>query len=153
MKIIIMRHGQASTFAQSDAQRPLTAEGLAKALQQGQLLHQQGEIHKVLVSPYLRAQETFKQVNQAFGQQLTDKMETWSALTPYGEAKLVADYLHVLYQENPNQRVLIISHIPMVNDLVQEFTHNLAYFSFYPASFAYLEWQGDKGQVLDFYEA
>ena len=52
----------------------------------------------MIVSPYVRAQETFELVNSALDNILND-VETWSGITPYGNATLVADYLSVLQEQ------------------------------------------------------
>ncbi|MCW9709736.1 phosphohistidine phosphatase SixA [Avibacterium sp. 21-586] len=132
MKIFVMRHGEAQTLAPSDSARPLTENGKQQSYQQGQWLYAiNAELDKVLVSPYLRAQQTFEQVNLAFQNQLQSKQETWEGITPYGDASLVRDYLHLLAEEGV-QNLLIISHLPLVGDIVRELSgKNPA--RFYPA--------------------
>ena len=62
----------------------------------------------MIVSPYVRAQETFELVNSALDNTLND-VEIWSGVTPYGNATMVADYLSVL-QEEGIKSVLLVSH-------------------------------------------
>ena len=69
MNIFIMRHGEAEVMANSDKARRLTAYGIKQAFTQGQWLRKQLELatpDRIIISPYVRAQETFEQVNQAF---------------------------------------------------------------------------------------
>lgn len=69
MKIYIMRHGEAQQFAPSDAQRALTdrgrheSEAVARAC-----VNQRGVkgFDLVLVSPYLRAQQTWELLTDHF---------------------------------------------------------------------------------------
>lgn len=138
MKIFVMRHGEAQTIAPSDSARPLTENGKQQSYQQGQWLHSiNAEFDKVLVSPYLRAQQTFEQVNLAFQNQLQAKLETWDGITPYGDAGLVRDYLTVLAQDGV-ETLLIISHLPLVGDIVRELCgRNPA--NFYPATLVEIE--------------
>ncbi|MCW9714750.1 phosphohistidine phosphatase SixA [Avibacterium sp. 21-594] len=138
MKIFVMRHGEAQTIAPSDSARPLTENGKQQSYQQGQWLHSiNAEFDKVLVSPYLRAQQTFEQVNLAFQNQLQTKLETWDGITPYGDAGLVRDYLTVLAQDGV-ESLLIISHLPLVGDIVRELCgRNPA--NFYPAVIVEIE--------------
>ncbi|MCW9733961.1 phosphohistidine phosphatase SixA [Avibacterium sp. 20-15] len=133
MKIFVMRHGEAQTIAPSDSARPLTEKGKQQAYQQGQWLHSMNiQLDKVLVSPYLRAQQTFEQVNLAYQNQLQTKCETWEGITPYGDAGLVRDYLNVLLEDGV-KTLLIISHLPLVGDIVRELCgRNPA--NFYPAT-------------------
>ncbi|MCK3659015.1 phosphohistidine phosphatase SixA [Pasteurellaceae bacterium Pebbles2] len=147
MKIFIMRHGEAEMFAKSDKERQLSEFGQESAFNQGIWLKSTALcFDKVLVSPYVRAQQTFQQVNQAFEQQLTPLAETWDAITPYGNAELVSDYLSVLFDQGV-ECLLIISHLPLVGEMVAELCgrNNV---SFMPATIAELEWDGDSGKVL-----
>ena len=103
MKIFIMRHGEAEVIASSDEARHLNDYGRKQSILQGQWLktHLNStalSVQKVIVSPYVRAQETFELVNSALGNTLND-IEIWSGITPYGNATLVADYLSVLQEE------------------------------------------------------
>ena len=76
MNIFIMRHGEAEVMANSDKARRLTAYGIKQAFSQGEWLKQHlstlviNSLDRILVSPYVRAQETFHQVNQAFDLEL-----------------------------------------------------------------------------------
>lgn len=150
MKIFIMRHGEAEVFAQSDETRSLTDFGQSSSLQQGIWLKTQLKftaVDKVLVSPYVRAQQTFEQVNAAFEQQLTPIRENWEAITPYGNAEVVASYLAVLAQQGV-ENLLIISHLPLVSDIVLELCgkNNVA---FLPATIAEVHWQPNQiGKIM-----
>ena len=123
MKVFIMRHGEAEVVASSDETRRLTDYGRKQSISQGQWLktHLNStalSVQKVIVSPYIRAQETFELVNAALDNILND-VETWSGITPYGNATLVADYLSVL-QEQGIESVLLVSHLPLVGSIVSE---------------------------------
>ncbi|MFU2059255.1 phosphohistidine phosphatase SixA [Avibacterium volantium] len=138
MKIFVMRHGEAQTIAPSDSARPLTENGKQQSYQQGQWLHSiNADLDKVLASPYLRAQQTFEQINLAFQNQMQSKLETWDAITPYGDAGLVRDYLNVLAEEGV-ETLLIISHLPLVGDIVRELCGRNPT-NFYPATLVEIE--------------
>ncbi len=67
MNIWIMRHGEAGFNASSDAARCLTDNGIKNTISQGKwlgehLANQQIQLDKILVSPYLRAQQTLENV-------------------------------------------------------------------------------------------
>lgn len=146
MRIVVMRHGEAEMIANSDRERRLTLRGQQQANAQGLLLKQQIIFDKVLVSPYVRAQETFQQVNEAYGGALQEKMETWAGITPSGQAATVVDYLALLAQQNV-QSVLIISHLPLVGDIIGALgLKHLV--KFYPATFAEVEWNQQMGTLL-----
>ncbi len=75
------------------------------------------EIERVLVSPYLRAEQTLATVREALV--LPEGQEVLPELTPGGDAGLVACYLQALANEGVRS-VLVISHLPLVGYLVSE---------------------------------
>ncbi len=75
------------------------------------------EIERVLVSPYLRAEQTLATVREALV--LPEGQEVLPELTPGGDAGLVACYLQALATEGVKS-VLVISHLPLVGYLVSE---------------------------------
>lgn len=142
-----MRHGEAEIFAQSDETRNLTEYGKQSSFSQGiWLKSQQIEFDKVLVSPYIRAQQTFTEINHAYQQKLIDKTETWQGLTPYGNSENVANYISILLEQGI-QNLLIISHLPLVSDIILEFCgrNNV---SFLPATLAEIELIGSRGKII-----
>ncbi|OOE89727.1 phosphohistidine phosphatase SixA [Salinivibrio sharmensis] len=121
MKLIIMRHGEAQAFAASDSDRALTANGEQQSKQMASWLSQQLDgqaIDKVLVSPYLRAQQTW----QVCAPLLPDAGEviTEQEITPYGQSGRVYDYLNAMIEVEKLSVVLVISHLPLVGYLTNE---------------------------------
>ena len=150
MKVFIMRHGEAEVVASSDEARHLTEYGRKQSISQGQWLktHLNStalSVQKVIVSPYVRAQETFELVNAALDNILND-VETWSGITPYGNATLVADYLSVL-QEQGVESVLLVSHLPLVGSIVSELYGKRNPISFYPSTIVQIDWNGEEGII------
>ena len=150
MKVFIMRHGEAEVVASSDEARHLTEYGRKQSISQGQwfkthLNSTALSVHKVIVSPYVRAQETFELVNSALDN-ILDDVETWSGITPYGNATLVADYLSVL-QEQGVESVLLVSHLPLVGSIVSELYGKRNPISFYPSTIVQIDWNGEKGII------
>lgn len=116
MQIFIMRHGEASLHAASDALRPLTERGKAQSIQMAEwLAGYSTTIDKVLVSPYLRAQQTLASVKTVLD--LAKEAETLEDLTPAGDEERLAAYLQVLAEQGVGS-VLVISHLPLVGYLV-----------------------------------
>jgi Phosphohistidine phosphatase SixA len=61
MKIIVMRHGEAAHEAGRDDLRPLTDKGRKQSIRMAEWVAEQlPRIDRVLVSPFLRAQQTGK---------------------------------------------------------------------------------------------
>ena len=157
MNIWIMRHGEAGFFATSDSERTLTKQGEEAAFKQGEwlakrLLDQSVNLDKILVSPYVRAQQTFEQLTkglQAGGsvQSFAKLSETWEGIVPSGNPENVINYLRFLREEGA-QNVLVISHLPLVFDLAQCLTNHQESVSFYPAVIAEIEWFAEKGRLV-----
>lgn len=117
MQIYIMRHGEAGYHAFCDADRALTDYGQQQSQQVALWLKSQAiDLDYALVSPYLRAQQTFAEVNHIIP---VNQFEILDALTPDGSSEQVADYLSIL-QAKKVESVLIVSHLPLVGYLVSE---------------------------------
>ncbi|MCE0489310.1 phosphohistidine phosphatase SixA [Pantoea sp. Mb-10] len=122
MQVFIMRHGDAALEAASDAVRPLTICGCDESRQMASWLNSQApDIDRVLVSPYLRAQQTLATVREAL--KLPEGEEVLPELTPGGDPGQVACYLHALASQGVKS-VLVISHLPLVGYLVSELCHH-----------------------------
>lgn len=118
MQVFIMRHGDAALDAASDMVRPLTQTGCDESIIMANWLQRQtGVIERVLVSPYLRAEQTLDLVGKCLN--LSAPVEVLAELTPGGDIRQVSDYLHVLANDGVKS-VLIISHLPLVGYLVSE---------------------------------
>ena len=143
MHLFIMRHGEAELMANSDKARHLNANGREQSRLQSTAL----EFDKVLVSPYTRALETFDEINQVFEQQLSDKLEVWEGITPYGDSGLVSSYVALLEKEG-HSNLLLISHLPLVGDIVKELCgRNPA--SFYPATIVEVHLNNQRAEVKE----
>ncbi|WP_373779228.1 phosphohistidine phosphatase SixA [Glaesserella sp.] len=158
MNIWIMRHGEAGFNAQTDSERSLTDFGKAVAFQQGEWLvnrfiDQKIRLDKILISPYLRAQQTadclLKGMQAVSSEQnFANICETWSEITPTGDLDNVLNYLHFLRDEGA-ENVLIVSHLPLVFDLVYELTNYREQVHFYPAVIAEMAWETKYAELKD----
>jgi len=118
MQVFIMRHGDAALEAASDSVRPLTHCGCDESRQMASWLNGQSvDVERVLVSPYLRAQQTLSTVREALN--LPEGQDVLPELTPGGDPGLVACYLQALGTEGV-ESALVISHLPLVGYLVSE---------------------------------
>ena len=115
MQVLIMRHGDAALQAASDSVRPLTAKGITDSRCMAKwLAGQHVQIDTVLVSPYLRAEQTLTEIRDALS--LPAQEEVMPGLTPSGNADSTADYIRFLAEEGRNG-VLVVSHLPLVGYL------------------------------------
>ncbi|EHA9331772.1 phosphohistidine phosphatase SixA [Salmonella enterica subsp. enterica serovar Poona] len=118
MQVFIMRHGDAALDAASDSVRPLTPCGCDESrLMANWLKGQKVDIERVLVSPFLRAEQTLDVVGDCMN--LPAQVDVLPELTPCGDVGLVSAYLQALANEEIRS-VLVISHLPLVGYLVSE---------------------------------
>ncbi|MCL1027858.1 phosphohistidine phosphatase SixA [Serratia silvae] len=118
MQVLIMRHGEAALDAASDSVRPLTVCGRDESRQMAAWLNTKSvDIERVLVSPYLRAEQTLETVRETLT--LPEGEEVLPELTPGGDVGLVSCYLQALAKEGV-AAVLVVSHLPLVGYLVAE---------------------------------
>jgi len=121
MQVFIMRHGDASQFGSSDAERPLTEQGqleasvMAKWLQGNHI-----EFDHILISPYKRAQQTAAQLLSILD--CSPSTTTLDLITPSGSTQAVHDYIDGISAVERIERLLIVSHMPLVSYLVAELT-------------------------------
>ncbi len=121
MKIYIMRHGEAQHYAASDAERALTDRGRSESVAVARAGVNQKDVtrfDKVLVSPYLRAQQTWQEISAYFSSQ---DVEVCEDITPYGQSEMVFEYITARAETEQWQSVLLVSHLPLVGYLVSEF--------------------------------
>ncbi len=109
-----MRHGEAESHARRDAERELTAHGREQVLHSAALLIGQ-PLDSILVSPYVRAQQTAELVRKALG--FTSGLITVPWLTPESEPKFAVSKLP------DSGNVLLVSHQPFVGELISLLVH------------------------------
>ncbi|MDN2662523.1 phosphohistidine phosphatase SixA [Psychromonas sp. 14N.309.X.WAT.B.A12] len=118
MQIYIMRHGQAEMMANSDSERNLTDEGRHESeIMAKYLVKQDVKFDAVLVSPYIRAQQTWQSVSPFF--EGISNIQVLPCLTPAGSARKSVDEILALQAEGI-QSVLLVSHLPLVGYIVGE---------------------------------
>jgi len=118
MQIYIMRHGQAEMMANSDSERNLTDEGRHESeIMAKYLVKQDVKFDAVLVSPYVRAQQTWQSVSPFF--EGISNIQVLPCLTPAGSARKSVDEILALQAEGI-ESVLLVSHLPLVGYIVGE---------------------------------
>ncbi|MGE8478360.1 MAG: phosphohistidine phosphatase SixA [Pseudomonas shirazensis] len=116
MKLWILRHGEAEPRANSDAERRLTSHGREQVLcSAARLLGQ--PLQAILVSPYVRAQQTAALVQETLD--FPQPLRTVAWLTPESSVREAITELEKLGFEH----VLLVSHQPLVGALVGMLEH------------------------------
>lgn len=112
MKLFVMRHAQASFNAPSDRERPLTESGIEKTKELLALhVEDLASVNMLWSSDLLRAQQSAALVAEALGFKVSEK----SCLTPDGQISHVLSELQGLH---PEDTLLLVSHQPLVGELV-----------------------------------
>lgn len=139
MKLLLMRHGEASSEAITDAKRPLTAIGRASVIRQaGNSIVPWPEFTRVWASPYLRAQQTGSLVLENYRHKTHQlKLQTLNCITPHGDIDQVESFL----LEQEHQGIVMITHQPLISSLIGQFCYADQYLGdpMMPASMALLE--------------
>ncbi|KPX25554.1 phosphohistidine phosphatase SixA [Pseudomonas ficuserectae] len=116
MKVWVLRHGEAQSRARSDAERELTAHGREEVLKSAVHLSDKS-VQRIIVSPYVRAQQTAELVRQSLG--FNDPVVTVPWLTPDSSPREVLLQLDKLGVDE----VLLVSHQPLVGELIGVLAH------------------------------
>lgn len=142
MQLMIMRHGEAEANFQNDAARNLTTRGFIETQKAGVWLRDTVEhIDMALVSPYARAQQTFEMVSNVVD---VTRSETNHQIVPSGTASAVHDYVDGILQIDTDvQSLLIVSHMPLVSYLLDNFCGHFESRLFATSSIALLEYDKD----------
>lgn len=155
MKLIVMRHGEAEVTNTSDVSRNLTAFGRQQVNAAGRWLAahvlQSSKINIALVSPYLRAQQTFDCLNTII--EVEQKFDI-EALTPDAKAVNMHQVVDQFLVENPDtESMILVSHMPLVCFLLDELLINHQGSLFDTASMAMIEYDIEQGggEFVSFY--
>lgn len=117
MNLFLLRHGNAESSAATDRDRRLSAEGreeLHSVLTRCR--HELASVERVLVSPYVRAQQTYEIARQYLPQISAAQQETVGFLKPSGNPRAVIEWAH----EAADKSVLLVTHQPLVGTLLDE---------------------------------
>lgn len=121
MKLLLLRHGEASFDAERDFDRTLTDAGqVAIRLRAQQILDFPMTVEKTLVSPYIRTLETAELVEAILGpsSRIVD-----DAFVPDASPAHAASAVVRLTGEYSGP-ILVITHQPLITDLIKFLTHS-----------------------------
>ncbi|MGV2989493.1 phosphohistidine phosphatase SixA [Vibrio sp. E150_011] len=145
MKVFIMRHGEAVHYAASDEERALTPHGEACSLAVARACKQKGfsSFDMVLVSPYLRAQQTWDIISAEFNGK---DVAVCDDITPYGQAEDVAEFINALTKVESLDSILLVSHLPLVGYLTAELVGGINAPMFPTSGLVCVDYDVDKRQ-------
>lgn len=117
MKLYLMRHGQAESFAASDAERQLTERGIAQSRAMAQYLKVEPPA-KAIASPLVRACQTAFNVVEPLQHEVP--FGTCEYLVPDEDPRQVLEWLKTVECDGP---LLLVTHNPLVSLLVSYLIH------------------------------
>jgi phosphohistidine phosphatase len=121
MNIFLVRHGEAETYANSDAERKLTPHGIEQAIETAQWLKLQlveSTTIQLLCSRYVRAQKTA----EIIGAELGVFPIVIDGITPESNPRIALTALEKTFTTQPPSSVIMVSHMPLVAELTQWLT-------------------------------
>lgn len=152
MQLMIMRHGDAEPNFRDDQNRNLTTQGMIEVQKAGVWLHSIiQQVDYALVSPYVRAQQTFELMSDFVE---VYQSETTHEVIPSGSASTVHEYVDALVAVKQNvDSMLIVSHMPLVSYLLDNFCGHFESRLFSTSGIAVLDYDVSKrvGVITDFY--
>lgn len=149
VNLVIMRHGEAEPQYLSDSERQLTAAGQAEVSEMAQWLHHHySAFDRIFSSPYRRTVQTAALLVQKGLS--CQAVEVNTDLVPEGNVQLVVDFLDLIYTENPDAKILVVSHMPLVSFLVEAFTRSGQTPIFDTAGVACIDYHQHRGVLLEY---
>ncbi len=115
MKVFLLRHGTAELVAPRDEERRLSAEGRRGLKSVFDACEADlSSVEAVLVSPYIRTQQTLNMALPYLPLVAAEQCETLSILTPGGNPNSVIERLY----KSEAKSVLLVTHQPLVGVLL-----------------------------------
>ncbi|MGR0279702.1 phosphohistidine phosphatase SixA [Marinomonas dokdonensis] len=114
-RLYVLRHGEAEPYGYdvADEMRQLTEFGRQEVSATAKDFFAKGlALDAVMVSPYLRAQQTADIFCDQLGN--VPHRDTNALITPYGKAMQIADWL----ADQPFESILLVTHQPFAYELV-----------------------------------
>lgn len=154
MRVFIMRHGEAVLHFDSDADRNITEKGKLECRQSAQWIGKHlvltNVIDLALVSPYIRAKQSFSTVADT---NQVSAIEETADLVPSGSPQLASDYIQYHLRHSEVTNLLIVSHMPLVSYLLDELSQQQHSILFATAAVAMLDIDYHQGvRLLDVFQ-
>lgn len=121
MELFLLRHGHAEAEAPKDRLRELSARGRIE-VQSSIRQHRESvqQVQRIVVSPYLRAQQTAQVVLDELGAHGGGIIKVDSKLfVPSGSVSLAINFLHDTFAEGVTS-LMVVGHQPLLGILLDE---------------------------------
>lgn len=124
MKLIFIRHGQATAYCADDAGRNLTEFGQAQALEMAEHLTQNHQIDLIIASPFNRADQTARILQKTLiAKGAMPNFITLDGITPDDDPKVALDAIEAVTNnhfegQDGDKTIAIVCHMPIVAKMV-----------------------------------
>ncbi len=146
MQLFLMRHGEAGFNAASDRERILTESGRYHTRLMSDWLSQRvSEFDLVLLSPYLRVQQTWQELSQFFP--TPRKWQVLDDIVPSGDPRNAGDLILAYADQYKADKVLVISHMPLLGYLVSELVLGIEPPLFPTSGISLIDYHGERGSL------
>ncbi|MDC0601860.1 phosphohistidine phosphatase SixA [Aliiglaciecola sp.] len=153
MFIFVMRHGEAVHTFNVDEHRPLTSRGDGQSQKAARWLKryqtsQNMTISHALVSPFLRAQQTYQHIDHLLDIKFNQTAED---IVPSGDIHIAHDFVDAYCQSSsPVSGLLLVSHMPFVSYFIDELCQSQMSRIFTTASIVCIDYDlsTSKGQLV-----
>ncbi|USD36672.1 MULTISPECIES: phosphohistidine phosphatase SixA [Ferrimonas] len=147
MRFYLMRHGEAGFDATVDSQRNLTDLGQREVLHMGaRLARELGDCRLVLVSPYVRAQQSWRCLQASLPEDV--EVITLDELVPNADPGVSHDVIAAHAELSATDAVLVVAHMPLLAYLLREFVAGIEPPLFATAAVASVEVSDGSGRLL-----
>ncbi|MCL1075004.1 phosphohistidine phosphatase SixA [Shewanella dokdonensis] len=147
MQLYLMRHGEAGHEAKYDRERSLTESGLHHVALMSEWLKSTGvKFQLVLVSPYLRTQQTWQEVSQHFP--APRKCKVLDELVPAADPEMAARLVLAYAEQYQAENVLVLSHMPLLGYMVSELVAGVEPPLFATSSVALVDIMGRHAELM-----
>lgn len=147
MQLFLMRHGEASYLAHSDRERTLTETGRYHTSEMSHwLVKSVMTFDLVLISPYLRAQQSWQEVSKHFPE--PRKWLVLDELTPSGDPRTATDLTIAYAEQYKADKVLVIAHMPLLGYMVSELVSGIEPPLFATSGVYLIDKHGEQSSVV-----
>ncbi|MCE9679541.1 phosphohistidine phosphatase SixA [Shewanella sp. AS1] len=147
MQLFLMRHGEAGYNAHSDRERVLSDVGRYQTgLMSNWLALSIKDFDLVVVSPYLRAQQTWQEVSKHFPE--PKKWLVFDELTPSSDPITAVELVLAYAEQCSAERVLVIAHMPLLGYMVSELVAGVEPPLFATSGVTLIEKQGRETEII-----
>ena len=147
MQLFFMRHGEASFDAASDRERQLTEVGRYQTgVMAKWLVRTVTKVDLVIVSPYIRAQQTWMVVSKHLPE--PRQLVVLDDVIPSGDPKNAVDAVLAYAEQYKADSVLVIAHMPIIGYMTSEVVRSIEPPLFATSAIAHIDKHAEQTSLV-----